>query len=703
MRIKKILFVPLFALLLSGCKPPVTSEEPSSSFPPTSEVIEAESIIITSQDNKTEIVVGQTLAMSAKVLPEGAPQEIIWESSDPTKASVNEAGLVTAKAIGNVFIIAKAKAKDAVRKQFGLTIKEEETPVVEPESIMISAPDGVTSLEVSKTLLLSSYVLPVEADQKVVWSTSDESIATIAENGLVTAISEGNVTLKATSSVKESIFATYALQIVTASAPDPTQEWEEMEYSNHEDFMALDTPADTPFKVKGVITHLAPEVESKASYYIQDGNDGYFIYNQDVSLFPVTLGKSYDVGGFFKNHNGTRELVNVEYFVERNDTLTYNVTNISDKDVTDLNLMAPHHASFVDIDVAVLSSLPSNYSKAYTVKVKVNDKEFDLRVDPTLTGAEEFAAITEVVQNLPIGSALSVKGVMSAFGYGTPKNQVQVLKAEHLVPATLSDQEIVDVAITSIEMLETVDLTKTSVSLPSSLEGYEGLTLAWKSNNPMIDATTGAVTHPLMTSDVTLTATATKGEASATRTFILTVFGTDETKLETLHTLDLEDAGPAGEYGTSAMKPSYNVAATNNMVDSGTPVTKWQLNNTLIGGDGNEKKNGEFAMRAQSNNDEAKTGRIELQDNTYEFNMIEFKAAIYGANRKGMVLMFEVSIDNGETWTPVEREYTINHFELETYRLHLGIARTMRVAIIMKAGTGQRVNIDDLKLIKEST
>ena len=703
MRIKKILFVPLFALLLSGCNPPVTSEEPSSSLPPTSEVIEAESIIITSQDNKTEIIVGQTLAMSAKVLPEGAPQEIIWESSDPTKASVNEAGLVTAKAIGNVFIIAKAKAKEAVRKQFGLTIKEEETPVVEPESIMISAPNGVTSLEVSKTLLLSSYVLPVEADQKVVWSTNDESIATIAENGLVTAISEGNVTLKATSSVKESIFATYALQIVAASVPDPTQEWEKMEYSNHEDFMALDTPADTPFKVKGIITHLGSEVESKASYYIQDGNDGYFIYNQDVSLFPVTLGKSYDVGGFFKNYNGTRQLVNVEYFVERNDTLTYNVTNISDKDVTDLNLMAPYHASFVDIDVALLSSLPSNYSKAYTVKVKVNDKEFDLRVDPTLTGAEEFVAITEVVQNLPIGSALSVKGVMSAFGYGTPKNQVQVLKAEHLVPATLSDQEIVDVAITSIEMLETVDLTKTSVSLPSSLEGYEGLTLDWESNNPIIDATTGKVTHPLMTSDVTLTVTATKGEASATRTFILTVFGTDETKLETLHTLDLEDAGPAGEYGTSAMKPSYNVTATNNMVDSGTPVTKWQLNNTLIGGDGNEKKNGEFAMRSQSNNDEAKTGRIELQDNTYEFNMIEFKAAIYGANRKGMVLMFEVSVDNGETWTPVEREYTINHFELETYRLHLGIARTMRVAIIMKAGTGQRVNIDDLKLIKEST
>ena len=81
--------------------------------------------------------------------------------------------------------------------------------------------------------------------------------------------------------------------------------------------------------------------------------------------------------------------------------------------------------------------------------------------------------------------------------------------------------------------------------------------------------------------------------------------------------------------------------------------------------------------------------------------MIEFKAAIYGSNRKGMVIMFEVSTDDGATWNALEREYTINHFELETYRLKLGTSGPTRVALIMKAGTGQRINIDDLKLINE--
>ena len=701
MRMKKIIFLPLLALLLSGCKKPLPSEDPSSSLPPSSAVIEAESITISSAGNVSELEVDATLALTAKVLPEGASQEVLWESTDTNKAVVSDNGLVTGKAIGNVFIIAKAKAKTAVSKQFALTIIPKEAQVPDPESIMISAPDSATTLEVNKTLQLSSFVLPTEANQSVIWSSSNNDVATISETGLVTGISVGNVTLKATSAVKEDVFKDYLLEITAAVDPDPTEEWEEMAYSSHEDFMSLETPADTPFKVKGVITHLGPEIDGKVSYYIQDGNDGYYIYNQDVTLHPVTLGKSYDVGGFFKNYNGTRELINVEYFVERSDNLTYNVTNVSDKDVTDLTLMAPHHASFVSIDVAILSSLPTNFTKAYTVKVKVNDKEFELRVDPTLAHEEEFNFISDKFQNAAIGSALSVTGIMSAFGYGTPKNQVQIVKAEHLVMAELSDQEVVDTALASLEMLETVDLARTSIDLPLTLEGYEGLTLAWASSDAVLDATTGAVTHPEVTQDVTLTVTGTKGEANATRSFLLTVFGTDETKLTTLHTLDLEDAGPAGQYGTSAMKPSYNVPATNNMVDSGVPVTKWQLNNTLIGGDNNEKKIGEFAMRTQSNSDQTKSGRIELQDNTYEFNMIEFKAAIYGSNRKGMVIMFEVSTDDGATWNALEREYTINHFELETYRLKLGTSGPTRVALIMKAGTGQRINIDDLKLINE--
>ncbi|MFA5520111.1 MAG: Ig-like domain-containing protein, partial [Spirochaetota bacterium] len=169
MRMKKIIFLPLLALLLSGCKKPLPSEDPSSSLPPSSAVIEAESITISSAGNVSELEVDATLALTAKVLPEGASQEVLWESTDTNKAVVSDNGLVTGKAIGNVFIIAKAKAKTAVSKQFALTIIPKESQVPDPESIMISAPDSATTLEVNKTLQLSSFVLPTEANQSVIW------------------------------------------------------------------------------------------------------------------------------------------------------------------------------------------------------------------------------------------------------------------------------------------------------------------------------------------------------------------------------------------------------------------------------------------------------------------------------------------------------------------------------------------------------
>ena len=45
---------------------------------------------------------------------------------------------------------------------------------------------------------LSAIVLPVGAPQQVVWSSSDESVLTVAQNGSVVAIAEGSADAIAT-------------------------------------------------------------------------------------------------------------------------------------------------------------------------------------------------------------------------------------------------------------------------------------------------------------------------------------------------------------------------------------------------------------------------------------------------------------------------------------------------------------------------
>lgn len=699
MKRRKLLLIPLIALLLGGCgdsssSAVVTSEAPVTSV---SEEVTPTGITISGPGS---LAVDESAYFNVTVKPEGAPQSVTWSTSDATKATVTESGEVTGVSEGNVFVIATSTVKAEVTAQVPLVITPKVIVAPDPTEILITSVDDLTTVSVDKTLKLNATVLPVDASQEVNWSSSDETKATVDATGLVTGVALGTVNITATSAVKESVKKVFTLEVVEDAI---TQNWEEMAYSSHADFVNKNTEDGTPFKVRGVVTYAAPvTAEGTVEYFIQNGTEGYYIYKQNNDLFPVTVGNSYTVGGYFKNYFGTFELVDVEYFVPHDPALTYEVVDISDKDVLSLDIMAEHQASFVEIKAAVVSVLPTNYTKAYDVKVNVGDKEFTLRVDPALMSADEFNAITTLFQGTAPGSAIDVVGVMSAFGYGTPANQMKIVRSTDITAAGMTDKQATEVAAASLEIVESIPLNVNNVTLPTTLEGYEGVTVEWTSSNAALNTETGAVTHPVSTLDLTLTATVKKGTDQTVRSWTVTVFGTNLESLSFLHTLDLEDADPSGSYGCSNTKPKYTVEATNDMVDLGDPVTKWQLKNALIGGDNNDKRTGMYAIRTQSNNDQARSGRIELQDNVYDFNMLEFDAAIYGANRKGMVLMFEVSTDDGVTWTQLEREYTINHFDLVKYRVRTGTTGNVRVAIVLKAGTGQRINIDNIRLIKEA-
>lgn len=699
MKRRKLLLIPLIALLLGGCGDSssgavVTSEAPVTSV---SEEVTPTGITISGPGS---LAVDESAYFNVTVKPEGAPQSVTWSTSDATKATVTESGEVTGVSEGNVFVIATSTVKAEVTAQVPLVITPKVIVAPDPTEILITSVDDLTTVSVDKTLKLNATVLPVDASQEVNWSSSDETKATVDATGLVTGVALGTVNITATSAVKESVKKVFTLEVVEDAI---TQNWEEMAYSSHADFVNKNTEDGTPFKVRGVVTYAAPvTAEGTVEYFIQNGTEGYYIYKQNNDLFPVTVGNSYTVGGYFKNYFGTFELVDVEYFVPHDPALTYEVVDISDKDVLSLDIMAEHQASFVEIKAAVISVLPTNYTKAYNVKVNVGDKEFTLRVDPALMSADEFNAITTLFQGTAPGSAIDVVGVMSAFGYGTPANQMKIVRSTDITAAAMTDKQATEVAAASLEIVESIPLNVNNVTLPTTLEGYEGVTVEWTSSNAAFNTETGAVTHPVSTLDLTLTATVKKGTDQTVRSWTVTVFGTNLESLSFLHTLDLEDADPSGSYGCSNTKPKYTVEATNDMVDLGDPVTKWQLKNALIGGDNNDKRTGMYAIRTQSNNDQARSGRIELQDNVYDFNMLEFDAAIYDANRKGMVLMFEVSTDDGVTWTQLEREYTINHFDLVKYRVRTGTTGNVRVAIVLKAGTGQRINIDNIRLIKEA-
>lgn len=100
---------------------------------------------------------------------------------------------------------------DTVKKSF--VVKYEKTAAVESVSLSESA----LALNEKETATLTATVSPAEANQSVVWSTSNSEVATV-ENGVVTAVAAGTATIKATSASDETKFA--ECEVTVTAKPD---------------------------------------------------------------------------------------------------------------------------------------------------------------------------------------------------------------------------------------------------------------------------------------------------------------------------------------------------------------------------------------------------------------------------------------------------------------------------------------------------
>lgn len=84
---------------------------------------------------------------------------------------------------------------------------------VQVEGITVHSEGDVRTIKVEDTLQLVAVVYPETASQLVSWESSDESIATVSENGLVTAVAKGTVEITATSKSATTVSKTFTLII----------------------------------------------------------------------------------------------------------------------------------------------------------------------------------------------------------------------------------------------------------------------------------------------------------------------------------------------------------------------------------------------------------------------------------------------------------------------------------------------------------
>ena len=146
--------------------------------------------------NKTSISlnIGKTEKLVATVLPSNAQDKsVTWSSSDNSIATVSN-GTVTAIKPGTVTITAKtSNGKVATCK---VVVNN---PYIAVTDIKLNITNS--TIKVGETISLVATITPANATNKsVTWSSSDNSIATVSNNGVVTGIKAGTATITAKSS-----------------------------------------------------------------------------------------------------------------------------------------------------------------------------------------------------------------------------------------------------------------------------------------------------------------------------------------------------------------------------------------------------------------------------------------------------------------------------------------------------------------------
>ncbi len=652
--------------------------------------VKAEGIVITSENDVRNIKVSETLQLTAKVFPDEVDQVVKWSSEDDKLATVNEQGLVTAVSVGTVDIVATSVVTETISQTFTIIIEEAAPQEVVPTKVTIKT--NVTTCKTGEKINLSAIVDPEDANQSVVWESSAPEIASV-NRGEVTGLKEGKVTIKCTAKGYTDVYDSIELTIEKNEEQGSNKDWVTMDYCTHEEYMTAEK--ETPLKIKGVVTYVLPEKDNLVSYLIQNGTEGYYVYNQDAINFPVELGKVYEVGGFKKYYQGLNEIVNVEYFKALDEKIEYTVNKLENVNTSDLTAMEPFHCSIVT-GKAVLTEVKVNTGKAHSFYAEIGNYSTQFRVDPNYTGTEEFANINNILSTAVLGSEFEFVGIMTAFGYGKAEPQIQIVKSADLKFAELTDEAMLEAAAENLKVATSLSITRKFIELPTTLSNFDNLTIEWSSNNEAINAETGAVSHLSENVRVTLTATLKYNGKELTKTVEVLVFALDTTTYEVLASLDLEDALTGGSYGTSPSKSSYKEGN----VTLGNPSHTWILRNALIAGTGSnsDKYDGIFSIRAQGNAEASQTGRIEIQEDG-EYNVVQFDVAIYGNDNTGIQIRIEYSSDSGATWTASEDIITVDSRELETYLIKLP-AGNKRVAIVVVEGTGKRVNIDNIKLMK---
>lgn len=168
--------------------------------------LDPENVTITTS-NPTVQVEG-TLQLTYSVFPANADKTVTWQSGNENILTVNQNGLITGVGVGSATV--------TVRTVNGLTDKKEVTVTPILPTNIASSPSSITLAkgETAATPIVVTLQPANATDKSYTFSIVDETIATIDEQGFITALAEGDTRLKVSANANDKVFVFSNIKVI---------------------------------------------------------------------------------------------------------------------------------------------------------------------------------------------------------------------------------------------------------------------------------------------------------------------------------------------------------------------------------------------------------------------------------------------------------------------------------------------------------
>ncbi|MBR5486195.1 MAG: Ig-like domain-containing protein [Oscillospiraceae bacterium] len=148
-------------------------------------------------ENELDLTVGENETLRVTIEPAGAEAELMWDSSDWNAVRVSDDGrkaIVSAKEVADEVIVSVYTQDGAFYDECVITVHDEDEEFIPVEEIYLD--DEELELDAGDQMRLGYEIYPEDAyNKKVTWKSSNTSVATVSDNGTVTALAQGTAVI----------------------------------------------------------------------------------------------------------------------------------------------------------------------------------------------------------------------------------------------------------------------------------------------------------------------------------------------------------------------------------------------------------------------------------------------------------------------------------------------------------------------------